>query len=135
MESKTSELLKKTDKGISTSVGILSKVFRTILKDLNIGPEQWIRLMSHYLENPINRVPNNSRGRSSTRGNLNKELTKTNMTWGNFEKGIRFIDAERVEFIVKITDKKGVTSIHNVCLLDHSKGVELPEAIDEDEED
>jgi len=95
-------ILNYNDQRDGEPVGILSRLFRKILAELNITPMVWNKLMNVYLNDSRNRIPRSSRGRSSTRGNLNKELKKSNMTWNNFEKGLRFLNPLRSTFTVEI---------------------------------
>jgi hypothetical protein len=94
------------------AVGILSRLFRKILSELNITPMVWNKLMQVYLNDNRNRIPRSSRGRSSTRGNLNKELKKSNMTWSNFEKGMRFLNPLRSTFTVELQWLNGKITTH-----------------------
>jgi hypothetical protein len=109
-------LLTLDDKGISTAKGVLSMIFRKILADINLNPTTWSKLMKAYLDDPRNRVPQGSRARSSTRGNLNKELSKPKMTWQNFEKGIRFLNPVKARFIIKLTWRTHQTTTHEITI-------------------
>lgn len=132
LNSTNEALLQLDDKGTSAATGMLSSIFRKILAELNMNPTKWNLLMGRYLNDPRNRVPRNSRSRSSTRGNLNKELTKPKMTWQNFEKGIRFLNPRKARFIVKLTWSTGKTSTHEIGI-DHigEEPIELNEPLDE----
>lgn len=110
------DMLDRDDKKASEASGILSKVFRKVLAEIGVTPSRWNQLMHAYLEDPRNRVPRNPRMRSSTRGNLNKELSKPNMTWNNFEKGIRFLNPIKAEFTIKLSWRGGKNTVHKIVL-------------------
>lgn len=109
-------ILNQDDKGVKDATGILSKIFRQVLADLGIIPMRWNVLMESYLNNPTNRVPRSSKGRSSARGNLSKEILKSNMTWKNFEKAIKFLNPIKAEFSIKLHWKNGRVTNHHVVV-------------------
>jgi hypothetical protein len=99
-EPKVENLLGDVNKGMDEVLGpnqVLSLVFRKMLYDNDINISKWNRLMNRYLNDPTNRIPKHSKGRSSVRGNLTKELMKPVMTWNNFFKGIKFLNPDKVE--------------------------------------
>lgn len=112
--SKLEVMLGCKTKRMEEANGILSKIFRQILSDLGIIPMKWNKLMNDYLNDPKNRVPKDSRGKSSTRGNLNKELHKPDMTWSNFEKAIKFLNPIKAEFTIKLTWFGNKTTVHSI---------------------
>mgnify|MGYP000091301617 CR=1 FL=1 len=126
-------ILERDDKGVSKASGVLSLVFRKTLGELGVNATMWNKLMLNYLSDKRNRIPNNSRARSSTRGNLNKELSKPNMTWRNFEKGIRFLNPLEAVFTLRLTWRNGKTTVHDIRLLgeapegQHVEPVYLPD--------
>jgi len=110
-EPKVENLLGDVEKGMGDVTGpnqTLSLVFRKMLYDNDINISKWNRLMHRYLNDPTNRIPLHSKGRSSIRGNLTKELMKTDMTWKNFVKGLKFLNPDKVElnFSVEIGEEK-----------------------------
>lgn len=120
-------ILERDDLGVSKANGILSLMFRRTLCDININASTWNRLMLAYLADKRNRIPNNSRARSSTRGNLNKELSKTNMTWNNFQKAIRFLNPVATVFIMRLTWLNGRTTVHQITMgADSAETEEFP---------
>lgn len=117
-------MLTDPQKRVGEATGILSKLFRKILIELNVTPVKWNALMNAYLNDPRNRVPRDNRGRSSTRGNLNKELRKPAMTWANMEKAIRFLNPLKAEFTIKLTWRGGRTTVHSLSIGEESSGEE-----------
>lgn len=91
MRKERNELLTSTDKGCWESKGVLAFLFRSMLKELRIGPSEWQNLMNRWLNDPTNGVPDNPKDRSTARGNLDKALTNDSMTFLMLNKGIRFL--------------------------------------------
>jgi len=90
---------------------ILAALYRKILLELGINNTKFNLLMEKYLNDHRNMVPQNSFDRSSTRGNLKKELLKLTMSWKAICKGIRFLHVYKFE--VRLTlyhQNKQVTS-------------------------
>lgn len=119
-------ILEREDKGASKASGVLSKIFRKSLWEVGVNATKWNKLMLQYLDDRRNRIPNNSRAKSSTRGNLTKELSKPNMTWRNFEKGIRFLNPARAVFSLQLSWHNGNTTVHDIELLGAAKTEENP---------
>ncbi len=119
------DMLNTDDKRVGEARGHLSKIFRQFLVALDIDGWKWDRFMRIYLTNPRNGIPNNSRDRSSARGNLNKELKRDDMTWRVFMKAMEFLDPVKVTFTVTATFKNGRTL--NVSSKIKDRGtIELP---------
>jgi hypothetical protein len=94
-----------------------------LLADRNVDLWRWDLYMKAYLADPRNGIPNNSRDRSSARGNLNKELLRPDMTWRVFLKAMNFLDLIRVSFTVKVQWKDGKVTEVTARLKDR---VEVP---------
>lgn len=93
------------DRGEGQAENLITQVFRRLLRLLAIDGNVWPVLMDRYLNDKTNNIPSDPKIRSSERGNLNKALTVTRMTWGSFMKGMKFISylCRHIEivFIVK----------------------------------
>lgn len=70
----------------------LAAFYRRILKGQQIDKYLWGSLMLRYVDNPRNGVPKTQDARSSVRGNLNRELRASVMTWMSFDKGLKFLN-------------------------------------------
>ncbi len=103
------DLLNSDDKGVREARGVLTVLWRQLLVIRGIDGWQWDKLMRAYLSDPRNGIQNNSRDRSSARGNLNKELKRDDMTWRVFLKALNFLGPVRVIFSVRITWANGET--------------------------
>lgn len=104
-------------KEIHRARGPLAKLYRRILWDLDIKPEQINTYILKWLDDPRNGIPNNGKARSTERGNLIKDLSKTEMTWKNFVKGIRLLRPLRVKFIVSADWVGGLKSVHEMEII------------------
>lgn len=103
------------------NTNILGKIFRTILVDLNITPSAFNRLLTNYVNNPLNGVGNTTRDKTNTKSNLSKELKKEKMTWGIFEKAMRFLNPVKAEFKITLTWRKEKVTEHSITILDRTK--------------
>lgn len=110
------DILQQTDRGVDAAEGVLARLFRQILFDVNVNIYKWDSLMVKYLNNPINGVPQNGKDRSSARGNLNKELRRPSMTWKVFRKGLRFLNPKGIRFEVHLEWDSKKKTVHSVTL-------------------
>ena len=88
---------------------LLNKLFMQMLDKMNVtnNKNRWDQLMHAYITDPRNSIQNNKRDQSMARGNLQKELSKTKMSWNVFCKAMKFLNLPRFELIVKTTDNNG----------------------------
>jgi hypothetical protein len=56
--------------------------------------------MERYLRSKAPQLPQNTKERSSVRGNLRKEFMKNTMTWRVFYRGLSFINVVKLELVV-----------------------------------
>lgn len=110
------QVLSSKTKRSEEANGTLSKLFRQILSDQNFNMSTWNRNMLRYLKDPRNRIPQNSRDMSSARGNLSKELLKPSMTWGVFEKAIRFLNPMRVRLTLEFEWRTGLKTEYSAII-------------------
>ncbi|MBN22751.1 MAG: hypothetical protein CL678_15810 [Bdellovibrionaceae bacterium] len=116
MQDYNDDILHSTTKATEKARDPLAKLFRVILRDINIGVKQWGQLMELYLDNPRHRIPKNGKDRSSARGNLNKELRRSYMTWKVFMKGLSFLNIKHVRIELHATWWNRRVTIHSVGL-------------------
>lgn len=109
-------MLSSPTKGVKEATGVLAKLYRTILMDLNITPLAHQALMSKYLSDPRNRIPNNGKARSSERGNMIKDLRRPDMTFKVFLKHVRFLQPIKVEFVVKLHWRRNKVTVHGLTM-------------------
>lgn len=122
-------ILGSKTKGVEEASGTLSKLFRRILEDQKFDKNTWARNMLRYLKDPRNRIPQNSRDMSSARGNLSKELLRPTMTWGVFEKAIRFLNPFKVTMTIKVEWRSGLETEYTTIIHDDRR--DLPKVEDD----
>lgn len=110
------QVLNSKSKRADEASGTLSKLFRQIMADQQYNKTIWDRNMLRYLKDPRNRIPQNSRDMSSARGNLSKELLRPSMTWGVFEKAIRFLNPFRVRLRLEFEWRSGIKSEYTAVI-------------------
>lgn len=108
------DIIETPDKGVSAAKGVLAKLFRTILRDLDIRGPEWEKKITQALDDPAGSMPKNSKDRSTLKGNLNKMLKADRLTWKNFQKGLRLLAPKFVKFEVHLTWPNGKTTVHTV---------------------
>jgi hypothetical protein len=115
-------LLRTPDKGVGRTYGpngTLSRLFRQMLKDRNVGPERFGQLMADYLLNPRNRIPKNRKDMTSARGNLGMALSQKEMTWKVFCKGLAFFKIIKIDIAIRAYYANGQESIHSTTMVLH----------------
>lgn len=81
----------------------LARIWRTILFNYNVGPEEYSDLVTKYLRDPRNRISTNPVKRNSERSNLINALFHAagKMTWKSLCKGFNILCLTRIE--IRIT--------------------------------
>lgn len=99
-------ILNSQNKELSSTTSILSKLFRIILADLNVRVSDYNRLVNQWLDDPIYGIPNDSKRRSTIRGNLNKEIVRSDMSMRTFLKALSAsTGTESFKLILKLKRK------------------------------
>lgn len=108
------------------TVGLLSKLWRVILKDLNIGGYRFSVLMDRFLNDPNNQVPDNPKERFNNRGNLNKEMSNPTMSWKVFCKCMRFLQFTEFRITLEARHTDGKITTHRVMVNLHDGLKDVP---------
>lgn len=109
-------LLGQSDKGKGKTQGaggVLSRLWRQMLKDLGVNIQRWNDLMYNFVTDPRNGYPSNKRDQQSARGNLVKELARDQMTWKVFMKALRFLGVKDVTIAIECNFHNGRRSVHS----------------------
>jgi hypothetical protein len=109
-------LLNRSDKGAAStsgSGGVLSRLWRQMLKDLGINIQRWNDNMYTFINDPRNGYPANKRDQQSARGNLTKEFSRPTMTLKVFMKALRFLGAKDVTIAIEVNYHNGKRSVHS----------------------
>jgi len=130
-------ILSEPDKGLSQSKDVLTRFFRGILDDGNVGPGLWSNLMGKYLRDPMNGIRQDTKTISSESGNLCKALLNADtMTWRTFTKGIRLLSYltvyVRLELHYKLFGKPAVVS--KITLVNKQKEIDFTKEVSDNAE-
>lgn len=126
MEDRNYELLSDPQRGVDRARDLLSAFYRQILKELNIKPFTWARLMERHMNNPRVLLSARGKNRASYRGNLRRALLKDTMTWKVFERGILFLGPRGARFTIVLEWPDGRETVHETRI--DLSNVELDEA-------
>jgi hypothetical protein len=119
---KLRDLLTSSDRGIGKTSGIsgiLSRLFRIMIRDLHITPTRWRVLMDDYVAAQMQHFSeeqNNKRDRASIRGNMNKEFLRSRMTWKTFCKAMMFFQIRRFKIIIIAEHENGRITEHSAVV-------------------
>ena len=100
----------------SGSTGVLARLFRTMLGNLNITLPRWGQLMTDFIEDASAGIPNNKRDQTSIRGNITKELSRRKMTWKVFCKALRFMQIEKIQLVIEAHHPGGRKTLHSTTV-------------------
>lgn len=92
-------------KEMGSATSILSKLFRIVIADLGVRYEDYNRLVNKWLDDPTYGVPNDPKRRSTVRGNLNKEIVRSDMSFRVFLKALSCIGTESFKMTLAIKRK------------------------------
>ena len=101
-------------KAVKGAGGILFSLYWDILRTLKISPQKFTNMVQAYFSSPISGVRQNAMDQTSARGNLVKELTKTEMTWKVFFKGLKILQLRNIKIEFYLTHNNGKTTVHSV---------------------
>lgn len=139
MKKNKRDILTEEDRGVGTAENLPAKMFRTILFDLGMHPHRWGWLLSRYLSDPRNNIPQTQKAIYETRGNMNKELRKERITFPNLLRGIRVLNPRSMKFHIELEWWSGKSTVHTVAHIINrvppNDGETLAEALrDEDDQ-
>ncbi len=110
-----SQILEDPNRGIHKTYGawgLLSKLFRIILKDNRINGYRYTMLMMRFLKDPKNRSKKGNTEHTDNRGNLNKEFSNPIMSWKVFIKGLKFVQYRKIRITIEGEQYDGTINIH-----------------------
>lgn len=119
MKTKLQRMLNAPDKEMGKTYGangVLSRLFRVMLADLNIGGIRFGALLQDYIMDSTHGVPNNKKDQTSIRGNLTKEFSRVQMTWKVFCKALRFLQLVKADFYIHAHHADGRVTIHHTTV-------------------
>ena len=110
-------LLLANDKGISNTRGVggvLSKLWRTILFDLNIGYPQFELMLNNYIIAARTAVEDHKAARLITKGNERRAFERDTMTFKSFFKAMKLLRIKKIRLVVELTHHSNKTTLHEV---------------------
>lgn len=103
--SRVTHLFDYDDRQAGAATGILSRLWRIMLSELNINNDNYPMLLGSYLDKRMRNGKKDSRAINTLRGNLNRQLAMPNMSFNVFLRALRVL---RVDWIrIDITIGRG----------------------------
>lgn len=116
-KNRLTSLLSLPDKGQSETSGpngVLTRLFRKILADLDIGPKRFDSLLEQFIRDSFSGKTSSPKVQTSMRGNLMKEFIKRQMTWKVFCKALLILQVVEFQLALKIKRRNGSESTHSL---------------------
>lgn len=108
-----SEMLYAPVRDMDARMNPLAKLVRTIFADLNIRPNRFYMMLNQYLNDPMNGF-STPKEKASERGNIQKELTKKQITFKTLVKLIRVLNARRAGLTLTLEWHDGQVTQHHI---------------------
>lgn len=93
---------------------ILRKLLTKIIEDLNITNLRFHYLLTQYLEDPLNGIPQTNHGISSARSNYAKEIKQDALSWKWFVRTLKIIRINRFTITITVHHNKATATSHSV---------------------
>lgn len=113
-------MLSAPDKRVKEASGLLSRLYRLALFELNITPFRWNFLLSCYLDRLAKEREMTHAMVTNERNNLRKQLNEDDMTWPMFTRGIALLDPKQCVFGVTLEFENEVTVSSQCNALDET---------------
>ena len=104
------------DKRLGETNNALARLFRTILKDHQVGYDQFSKSITNYLNREQMNAPRSKKDQSREKGNLVKELSGNSLTFKNFIKGLRVLNPVSAELTVTLKWRRGAETVHSIVM-------------------
>lgn len=112
MSKEQRKMMDADDKLVHLSANPLTKLFRGILLDRNIGSITWNRRLTMFLKSAFSRVPKNAKDIGQERNNFNRAVSRPSMTWKTFQKAVQVIGPVRYRITIDMEWRdKTITSV------------------------
>lgn len=93
---------------------ILSKLLTKIIDDLGITSLRFHNLLTQYLEDPLNGIPQTRHGITSARSNYAKEIKKSCLSWKWFIRTLKIIRVNKFTITITIHHNETITTSHSI---------------------
>lgn len=111
---RVTHLFEYDDRRAGSATGILSRLWRIMLSELNINNDNYPMLMTKYLNSRLkDKGSGDTRAANTLRGNLNRQLAMPNMSFNVFLRALRVlrVDWIRIDVTIGRGQKKTMHSI------------------------
>src|SRR5699024_8483024 len=109
-------IMSSPDKRLGETNNALARLFRTILKDHQVGYDQFSKSITNYLNREQMNAPRSKKDQSREKGNLVKELSGNSLTFKNFIKGLRVLNPVSAELTITLKWRRGTETVHNIVM-------------------
>jgi hypothetical protein len=79
------------DKLVKEAENPLTKLFRLILIEVDMGPDRWNRRLTLFLKSRLSRVRKTAKDIGQERNNFNRAIAKREITWKTFQKAVQIL--------------------------------------------
>ena len=110
MSKEQKRMMEAADKLVGLSANPLTKLFRKILEQRDIGSQVWNRRLTNYLNSPFSRVPKNAKDIGQERNNFNRAIARSSMTWKTFQKAVQVMGCIRYRITIDMEWRNGSTT-------------------------
>lgn len=105
------------DRKVGSATGILSRLWRIMLAELNINNDNYPMLMTKYLDKRLKAGNRNVRALNTLRGNLNRQLAMPNMSFNVFLRALRVLRVDWLKIDITI-GRGGKKTMHSIEVTD-----------------
>lgn len=109
-------IMSSPDKRLGETNNALARLFRTILKDHQVGYDQFSKSITNYLNREQMNAPRSKKDQSREKGNLVKELSGNSLTFKNFIKGLRVLNPVSAELTITLKWRRGTETVHSIVM-------------------
>ena len=93
---------------------LLAVMFEKIRLMRHAEPKALISRIDNFISNPANGIKQDKRFKSSTRGNMLRELAADTMTWNVFCRALRVLNYPKFDFVIRIKHINGKVTEHSI---------------------
>lgn len=107
-------LLEDKDKKIPEAKTALSKLWRQILRDHNVGVARWNQLVQEFFRSKYSRTAKNTKDIGQDRNNLSRAIAKDDVSWYNFMRALMILRPVTIKIDITLTWRNKKATVHTV---------------------
>lgn len=107
-------LLEDKDKKIPEAKTALSKLWRQILRDHNVGVARWNQLVQEFFRSKYSRTAKNTKDIGQDRNNLSRAIAKDDVSWYNFMRALMILRPVTIKIDITLTWRNNKATVHTV---------------------